>query len=52
MTLRQQKSSARAYRFLLTLLGATLISALYVSLQVWEMTAQEVFGVEIDFDDV
>ena len=48
----QQNSSIRAYPFILAALAAALMGALYINAQARGMTAQEVFGVEMDFDDV
>ena len=52
MTPQQQKSSVHAYPFILAALGVALMGALYINAHTRGMTAQEVFGVEMDFDDV
>lgn len=52
MTPQQSKPSARTYPFVPALLGAALVGALFVNLQAQGMTAQKVFGVDRDFDDV
>ena len=52
MTPQRKKPSIRAYPLILGLLGRALIGALYVNIQAREMTAQEVFGIDMDSDDV
>ena len=44
--------ATHTYPFILAVLGAALIGVLYVNIQTRGMTAQEVFGDDMDFDDV
>ena len=52
MTPQQPRGATRTYPFVLVVLGAALIGVLYVNIKTREMTAQEVFGVDTDFDEV